>query len=83
MGILDTEIATYNAKLPTLIKQQGKFAVVKGDSIAGVFDSYGDALKDGYEKFGLEHFLVKQIMPAEQVSFISRHVIPCQLSICQ
>lgn len=83
MSALETEIATYNEKLPSLMKHQGKFVVIKGSEIAGTFDSYGDALKLGYDRFGLDHFLVKQITPAEQVSFISRHTIPCQLSTCQ
>lgn len=83
MGTLDTEITTYNAQLPSLMEHQGKFVVIKGDNVIGIYDTYGDALKQGYEKLGLENFLVKCIMPAEQVSFISRHVIPCQLSTCQ
>jgi hypothetical protein len=80
MGILDAEIATYNAKLPSLIEHLGRFVVIKGDSVVGIFDTYNDALSQGYEKFGLDEFLVKRIMPIEQVSFISRQVIPCQLS---
>lgn len=83
MGQLDTEIATYNAHLPELRKSIGKFALIKGDAIAGLFDTYGDAMKQGYDSFGLEPFLVKRIMPDEQVLFISRSITPCQPSVCQ
>lgn len=83
MGTLDTELATYNAQLRTLLKHQGKFVLIKGDAVSGVFDTYGDAMKQGYEKFGLAGFLVKRILPTEQVLFISRNVIPCQQSTCQ
>ena len=83
MGSLDFELATYKAQLPSLLKQQGKFVLIKGADVIDTFDTYGDALKQGYDKFGLEHFLVKRIVPVEQVSFISRHVIPCQQYICQ
>lgn len=83
MGTLDIELATYHAELASLLKQQGKFVLIKGTDVIDTFDTYGDALKQGYERFGIEHFLVKRIMPTEQVSFISRHVIPCQQYICQ
>lgn len=82
MAALDTELATYNTNLPALLKHQGKFVLIKGEEVVDMFDTYGDALKQGYEKFGLEQFLVKRIMPTEQVSFISRHIVPCQLSTC-
>lgn len=82
MASLDKELATYSANLPSLLKHQGKFVLVKGDAVIDTFDTYGDALKRGYEKFGLEPFLVKRIMPTEQVSFISRSIVPCQLSTC-
>lgn len=83
MGALEHELATYNSQLPALLKHQGKFVLIKGTEVVDTFDTYGDALKQGYDKFGLERFLVKRIMPTEQASFISRHVIPCQQYICQ
>lgn len=82
MNPLEQEIATYNANLPTLIKSQGKFVLIKGDSVVDMFDTYGDAMKRGYEKFKLEPFLVKRIMPPEQALFVSRSITPCQLSAC-
>lgn len=73
---LDKELETYNANLPSLIKDRGKFALIKGDSVVDIFDTYGDAMKRGYEKFKLEPFLVKRIMPPEQTLFVSRNVTP-------
>jgi len=79
MATLDKEIETYNRLLPELIAQQGKFVLIKGDEQAGTFDSYQDALAAGYAKFKLEPFLVKQISPAEQVSYFSRDpALVCQ-----
>jgi hypothetical protein len=79
MNRLEKELETYQAELPKLLKEQGKFAVVKDAQVAGVFDTYPDALKQGYERFGLEPFLVKQIISPQPVLFISRNVIPCPL----
>ena len=38
---LDREWAAYAAKLPELQMQSGKFVLIKGDDVAGIFDSYG------------------------------------------
>jgi hypothetical protein len=48
--------------------------------IAGIFDTYADAIKEGYAKFGLEPFLVKQIQAVERIQFVSRFVDPCHIS---
>ena len=69
---LEKEIETYNRELPNLLAQQGKFVVIREDKIIGTFVSYEDALKLGYEKCGLEPFLVKRIQAIEQVQFFSR-----------
>lgn len=71
---LQTEIDTYNAKLPELLGSVGKFVVIKGAQIEGIYDTYGDALKIGYERFGLEPFFVKQIAPSEQIHFFTREL---------
>ena len=69
---LEKEIETYNRELPKLLSQQGKFVVISGDKVAGIFVSYEDALKAGYEKCGLKPFLVKRIQAVEQVQYFSR-----------
>ena len=75
---LETEIETYRRLLPELLAKQGKFVLIKGNEQAGTFDTYGDALKAGYEKFKLEPFLVKQISPAEQISYFTRELHECR-----
>jgi hypothetical protein len=72
---LDKELETYKSKLPELKESEGKFALIHGDEV-DVFDTYADAIKEGYRKFGLVPFLVKQIESVEKVQFISRFVSP-------
>jgi len=72
MAVLDKELLAYTQKLPTLLAQQGKYVLIRGDDVIGIYDSYEDALKFGYAQFKLEPFLVKQIAPAERVSFFTR-----------
>ena len=75
---LNKEIDTYNRLLPELLAQQGKFVLLRGDEAAGTYDTYQDALKAGYGKFKLEPFMVKQIVPAERVSYFTRDLKSCQ-----
>lgn len=74
---LEKELQTYRAKLPELrAKEQGKFVLIHGDEVVDLFATYDDAIKEGYQKFGLEPFLVKRIEAVESVQFISRLVEP-------
>jgi hypothetical protein len=74
---LDKELETYKKKLPELAGQEGKFVLIHGEEVADVFSSYEDAIKEGYTRYKLEPFLVKQIQAFEQVQFISRFVETC------
>ena len=76
---LEKEIETYNRELAKLADQEGKFVVIQGDSILGIYVSYEDALKIAYDKCGLKSFLVKKIQSVEQVQFFSRDLCfePC------
>lgn len=75
---LETESKTYERELPTLLDRAGKFVVIHGDKIIGVFAAYEDALEAGYQKVGVdEAFLVKKIEASEKLHFLSRGTHPC------
>jgi len=75
---LEKELQTYKNKLSELKENnEGKFVLIHGDDVMGVYDSYEDAVKIGYERFKLETFLVKKIEAIEQAQFVSRFVNPC------
>ena len=69
---LERELQTYKQRLPELLQNEGKFVLIHGDDIVDVYGTYEDALKEGYARFKLEPFLVKQIESIEQIHFISR-----------
>lgn len=71
---LEKELATYQKLLPSLLKDEGKFALIIGDELIGVFDAYADALARGYEKAKLNPFLVKKISGAETIACFSRDI---------
>jgi hypothetical protein len=68
----EKEIATYNGKLPEWGGEIGRFVLIKDETVAGIFDTYNDAVAAGYQQFKLEPFFVKQIAPAEKIHFFSR-----------
>jgi asparagine synthetase A len=74
---LEHEIETYKHRLPELKENEGKFVLIHGNDVVDIFSTYDDAIKAGYQRFGLQPFLVKQIQFIEQVQFISRFADPC------
>lgn len=74
---LEREIQTFREQLSTLLQNEGKFALVHGEDVAGFFETYEDAIKAGYEKYGLEPFLVKKIQAMEEVQHFTRDFVEC------
>ncbi len=73
---LEKELETYQANLQQLLAEEGKFVVIHGTVVVGFFDTYADAIQAGYEKCGLEPFLVKQVYEIEPVQFITASPCP-------
>jgi hypothetical protein len=64
---LQDEVDTYARHLPELLQHQGKFVLIKGAEVAGIFDSYRDAVTAGDQRFKPVSFLVKRISVMESV----------------
>ena len=52
-------------RLELLARAPGKYALIKGETLVGVFDSEIEAVGAGYRRFGNDAFLVKHIVEAE------------------
>jgi hypothetical protein len=64
--ILGTEIQTYEQQRNNLLRTwEGKFVLIRGNQVVGIFDSKMDAIAAGYQQFGNVPFLVKQILRIE------------------
>lgn len=79
---LERELETWRRKFPELLQHEGKFALVHGDEIADVFAAYEDAIQAGYQRFGLQPFLVKQVQSDEQPEVITRTFAPAPQAQC-
>jgi hypothetical protein len=56
----------------------GKFALVHGDRVDSVWATMEAALDAGYERFGVEPFLVEHIVEKEKPRYFSRNIVPWQ-----
>ena len=73
---LDSEKRTYDAHLGEWGNYQGKYVLIRGSEVVGFFDTYSDAITQGYERFGLDQFLVKQVDSTHRVQYVTRLVHP-------
>jgi len=75
---LERETKTYERELQNLLQHEGKYVLIHEDEVAGLYDTYEDALKSGYEKYDLKPFLVKRIQAIEQVQYFTRDLVICR-----
>src|SRR5437588_10046847 len=81
--LYEREIATYLRELPRLLAEghAGRHALVKGEEILSVWDTQGDALQAGRERFGLDPIFVKAIDPRDPERYalvMAEKDSPCQ-----
>jgi hypothetical protein len=74
---LEKELETYNAHRDELLQHEGRFVVIHGDRIAGIWQTYEDALKAGYTEFKLVPFMVKQILAVEPIHYVASGTPTC------
>jgi hypothetical protein len=62
MMALETEIRTYEAKIPELERHySGKFVVIHGENFVGGFDTFENAAAEAVVRFGRGPYLIRQI----------------------
>jgi hypothetical protein len=75
----DLEVATYERLKPELLSRcPGKFVVIVGNEVEGPVDTFPEALRAGYRRFGLGPLFVKEILPVEPVAEVTRDIMPCR-----
>jgi hypothetical protein len=75
---LDREIATYRKQLPELLAHEGKFVVIHGEDVGGIFDSMNDALHFAYGTYGDDLFLAREIRETDPVYYF-----PLRYHLCR
>jgi hypothetical protein len=80
MGMaLEQELATFQRELPRLLNEgkEGRFALVHGDTVDSDWETRERALEAGYDRFGLEPFMIREITEHEQPKVFSRAAKRC------
>ena len=76
LAALAEERATFIDRLPELVKRhEGQFVLIKGQNVVGVFSDRSAALQEGYRRFGIVPFLVRQVAASEPVVYLPK-VVP-------
>jgi hypothetical protein len=80
--LLATELAAFERELPRLLSEgeDGRWVVIGGDEIAGLWDTFDDAIQAGYARFLTQPFLVQEVFselrnarrPTQRTSSFSR-----------
>ncbi len=78
---LEREMDTFRRELPNLLRSENnrdKFVLIHDDKVDSVWDTVEEGLDAGYERFGLDVFLVKKITEHEKPIYFSRNLTRCQ-----
>jgi hypothetical protein len=82
--IYQKEIATYRRELPRLLAQgqANRYALIKGDYILNIWETCGEAVQAGRERFGLEPIFVTKIdqRDLERFALFDARIAACQAS---
>ncbi|MEF2196430.1 hypothetical protein [Pseudomonas aeruginosa] len=80
---LKTESETFQAHLPQLlVSSEGKYALIVGSELIGTYDTYSDAVQEGYKIAGLEaRFLVRKISRVGDSAHFSRPLYPSMRAV--
>jgi hypothetical protein len=69
--VLADERTTYGDRLSELVREhEGRFVLIKGHDVVGVFGDRSEALREGYRRFGIVPFLVRQVTASEPVVYL-------------
>jgi hypothetical protein len=64
---LAAELLTFRDRLPELLRNKGKYVLIKGSEVIGIYDRREDALREKVERFRDAPALVKKIAAKEPV----------------
>jgi hypothetical protein len=76
---MERELRAFLKALPTLLQggHEGGYALIHGDAVDSLWDTVDAALSAGYERFGVDPFLIQEITEHERPKFFSRNVARC------
>ena len=79
--IFEQELETFRRRLPDLLRDPNKaglFVLIHGDAVDSFWPTLEEGLHAGYDRFGLEPFLIKRVVEHEEPEYFTRRVRTCQ-----
>lgn len=74
---LSVELDTYRTLHARLVEEHdGKYVLITGDRLVGVFDDERSALAAGYGEFGYVPLLVKRVTAVESPAIHASYFVP-------
>ena len=74
--LLQIELAYFDKHRSNFLKKaEGKFVLIKGKKDHGFYDSAESAYKAGVELFDLKPFLIKEVLPEDEIHEIPAHYL--------
>jgi hypothetical protein len=77
---LEKEWETFQRELPGLLQDpanRGKYALIKGDKVDSIWPTVDEGLQAGYDRFGLDPFMVQEINDKPEPRYFSHRVTRC------
>jgi hypothetical protein len=69
-------IGAYRSRLPELLQEhEGEYVLIVGTEVRGFFPDESSALSEGYSRFGIVPFLVRQVAVKEPIVYLP-NVVP-------
>jgi hypothetical protein len=67
--VLAREWQTYKREMPRLLAegQEGRFVLIKGDEVIGIWDTWQEAARTGRARFGMVPIMVHEIQAHERI----------------
>lgn len=77
---LEREWNTFLKEMPRLLQEghRGKYVLIRGDQVHGVWDTLDETLAAGYDRFGVEPFLAQEINENPEPRYFSHNVTRCR-----
>lgn len=68
---LQRELEVFESRRAELLgRAPGKYVLIHGDDLVGIFDTWADGISEGYRRFGNVPFFVHQIAAAEVPEYL-------------
>lgn len=75
------ESSTYEANVEQWAEEHaGEFVLIRGTEVVGFFATNEKALTEGYKRFGIAPFFVRQVTLRGQAHLVSRLAVPAPVT---